>query len=178
VLASITSADRALGVWLAAHVTGPVLDYMWLWATIIGMRGAVWVTIAWIAWFVAPTKRMAIYRMLLSLALASLITDGTLKPLVGRARPFVDHPEYHDYGVRPDTASFPSGHAALSAAGALAITRIWPTPAAAFIAWPLAIVIALSRIALGVHFPTDVLAGFAIGYSVARFVFARPPHSV
>jgi membrane-associated phospholipid phosphatase len=176
-LASLTNADRTLGVWLAAHMTGPWLDHVMLWATYIGMRSAIWIAFAILTWIVAPTKRMAAYRLLLSLALSSLIADGILKPMVGRDRPYVDHPEYHDYGVRPETASFPSGHAATSAAGALALTRIWPTPAVAIAAWTLAAVIAFSRVALGVHFPTDVLAGFAIGYVVARFVCARPPRS-
>jgi membrane-associated phospholipid phosphatase len=36
-------------------------------------------------------------------------------------------------------------------------------------------VIALSRVALFVHFPSDVFAGFVIGYLVARVVCARPP---
>jgi undecaprenyl-diphosphatase len=175
-LASLTAADRALGIWLAAHVTGPWLDHVMLWATYSGIRGSIWVAVAIATWIAAPTKRMAAYRLLLSLVLTSLLGEGLIKPLIGRDRPFVNHPEYHDYGVRPESFSFPSGHAASAAAGAVAVTRIWPTPAVAIAAWTLAIVIALSRVALGVHFPADVLAGFAIGYIVARIVCARPPH--
>ncbi len=176
-LATLTAADRALGIWLAAHLTGPWLDQVMLWATYSGIRGTIWVAVAIATWIAAPTKRMAAYRLLLSLVLTSLVADGIIKPIIGRDRPFVHHPEYHDYGVRPDTFSFPSGHAASAAAGAVAVTRMWPTPAVAIVAWTLATMIALSRVALGVHFPADVLAGFAIGYIVARIVCARPPRS-
>ena len=62
---------------------------------------------------------------------------------------------------------------ATDAAGALAFTRM--VPAAAIPAGVLALLIGTSRVALGVHFPTDVLAGFLIGYLCARFCCARPP---
>ncbi len=176
-LASLTTADRALGIWLASHLTGPWLDQVMLWATYSGIRGAIWVAVAIVTWIAAPTKRMAAYRLLLSLVLTSLVAEGIIKPLIGRDRPFVNHTEYHDYGGRPDSFSFPSGHAASAAAGAVAVTRMWPSSAVAIAAWTLATVIALSRVALGVHFPSDVLAGFAIGYIVARIVCARPPRS-
>jgi undecaprenyl-diphosphatase len=175
--ASLISADRALGVWLASLMTGPWLDHVMVWATIIGIRGAIWLAAGAVAWVTTPTKRMAVFRLFLSVIVASLVTDAVMKPLVGRARPFVDHPEYRDLGVRPDSASFPSGHAATAAAGALALTRIWPALAVVVPVWILAGVIAISRIALGVHFPSDVIAGFAIGYVVARFVCARPPRA-
>ncbi len=174
-LASLASVDRALGVWLAAHLTGPWLDHVMLWATYSGVRGTIWVAFAIATWIATPTKRMAAYRLLLSLLLTTLLGEGIIKPLVNRDRPFVNHPEYHDYGVRHDSYSFPSGHAASAAAGAVALTRMFPTPAVAIAAWTLATVIALSRVALGVHFPSDILAGFAIGFIVARVVCARPP---
>jgi undecaprenyl-diphosphatase len=173
-LASFLSTDRALGVWLASLITGPWLDQVMVWVSVIGARGTIWIVIGLVIAIAAPAKRMAVWRLLLSLALAGLITDGITKPLVGRVRPWVDHPEYRELaGTRPESASFPSGHAATAAAGALALTRVWP--AAAIPAAALALLIGTSRIALGVHFPSDVLAGFAIGYLCARFVCARPP---
>jgi undecaprenyl-diphosphatase len=101
------------------------------------------------------------------------MVDVIIKPVIGRVRPFVDHVEYREIGVRPDTPSFPSGHAATAAAGALAFARIWP--ATAVPAWTLAVIIAVSRVALGVHFPSDVLVGFLLGALLARFACARAP---
>jgi len=172
-LASLLSADRAFGLWLASALAGPWMDRVMITATIIGIRGSVWVVAALWLLFARPAHRMAAWRLLLSLGLAGLITDATLKPLVGRARPFVDHPEYRELLPVPETRSFPSGHASTNAAGAVAFPRIFP--AAAIPAAALALLIGTSRIALGVHFPSDVLAGFLIGYLCARFVCARPP---
>lgn len=141
--------------------------------SVIGAKGAVWIAIAVATWLARPAKGMAVMRLLLALGLAGLLTDAIVKPIIGRTRPFVDHPEYRDLGHRPSSPSFPSGHAATAAAGALALARVWPI--AALPAWMLAALIAFSRIALGVHFPSDVLAGFLLGSAAALFVCARPP---
>jgi undecaprenyl-diphosphatase len=176
VFASLLTADRAVGVWLATHLASPWLDQLMVWASIIGARGGLWVVAGAITLIAAPKKRMAAFRLLLSITLAGLLVDDVVKPIVGRVRPYVDHPEYRELGVRPEDPSFPSGHAATAAAGAVALTRMWPGPATVAIAWPLAIIIAISRIALGVHFPSDVVMGFAIGFATARVVCAKPPH--
>ena len=170
---SVLAFDRAAGIWLATLLEHHWIDQVMLVASAIGAKGAVWIVLGLITWVVAPAQRMKAWRLLLALGLAGLVVDVITKPLIGRVRPFVDHVEYREIGVRPDTPSFPSGHAATAAAGALAFTRIWP--AAAIPAWTMAAIIAVSRIALGVHFPSDVLVGFLLGALIARFVCARAP---
>jgi undecaprenyl-diphosphatase len=173
VVDSLLAFDRAAGIWLAARLEHHWVDQVMLVASAIGAKGAVWIVLALITWAVAPAKGMKAWRLLLALGLAGLMVDVIIKPMIGRVRPFVDHVEYREIGVRPDTPSFPSGHAATAAAGALAFARIWP--AAAIPAWTLAAIIAISRVALGVHFPSDVLVGFLLGALLARFVCARAP---
>jgi undecaprenyl-diphosphatase len=173
VFESLLAFDRAAGIWLAALLEHHWIDQVMLVASAIGAKGAVWIVLGLITWAAAPAKGMKAWRLLLALGLAGLMVDVIIKPTIDRARPFVDHVEYREIGVRPDTPSFPSGHAATSAAGALAFARIWP--AAAIPAWTLAALIAISRIALGVHFPSDVLVGFVLGGLLARFVCARAP---
>jgi undecaprenyl-diphosphatase len=173
VLESFLAFDRAAGIWLAALLEHPWIDQVMLVASAIGAKGAVWIVLGLISWAMVPAKGMKAWRLLLALGLAGLMTDVIIKPMIGRVRPFVDHVEYREIGVRPDTPSFPSGHAATAAAGALAFARIWP--AAAVPAWTLAAVIAISRVALGVHFPSDVLVGFLLGALLARFACARAP---
>jgi undecaprenyl-diphosphatase len=170
---SLLAFDRAAGIWLAARLEHHWIDQVMLVASSIGAKGAVWIVLGLITWVVRPAEGMKVWRLLLALGLAGLVTDAIIKPVIGRVRPFVDHVEYREIGVRPDTASFPSGHAATSAAGALALARIWP--AAAIPAWTLAAIIAISRVALGVHFPSDVIAGFVLGALLARFACARAP---
>jgi undecaprenyl-diphosphatase len=173
-LASLLAADRALGVWLASWLTGPWLDRVMMTASLIATFGTIWIVIGIAAWVTLPAKRMAAWRLLLSIGLCLLTTECIIKPLTGRTRPYVNHPEYRELLPPPDSSSFPSGHAAMAAAAAVMLTRLWP--AAAIPAWTFALLVAGSRIALGVHFPSDVLAGLVIGYLVARLVGAGPPH--
>jgi undecaprenyl-diphosphatase len=75
-------------------------------------------------------------------------------------------------GVPPDS-SFPSGHAQTAFAAAVYLALLFPRGAAAFLA--LAALVGLSRVALGVHYPSDVIAGAALGsaLSIAAFLIAR-----
>jgi membrane-associated phospholipid phosphatase len=70
--------------------------------------------------------------------------------------------------VRPTTRSFPSGHAANAAGGAYALARLAPEGRAIF--WTLALLVSISRIYLGVHYPADVLGGWLLGLVVAWLV--------
>lgn len=93
-----------------------------------------------------------------------------LKGAFGRPRPAEVFPGL-DAGVdfwQPGR-SFPSGHATLAFALATAISFRWPK--AKGIAFTLAALVALSRVALGLHWPSDVVAGVAIGGGVVFSVF-------
>ena len=95
----------------------------------------------------------------------ALVLDPLLKALVGRLRPVVDVPVTHAPGN-----SFPSGHAlgSIVAYGALllvflpALSRRWRRTAVAVVI-ALVLAIGVTRVALGVHFLSDVLAGWLLG---------------
>lgn len=61
----------------------------------------------------------------------------------------------------PTTTSFPSGHAAAAAAFATAVSVEWPALALPFVAF--AAVVGYSRVHTGVHYPFDVVGGWAVG---------------
>nr|MBA3952014.1 phosphatase PAP2 family protein [Rubrobacter sp.] len=92
------------------------------------------------------------------------------KYLFDRARPFIWDTEIAPLIKTPSSSSFPSGHSATAAAGALTLSVIYP--AFALLLVPAGLLVILSRVYLGVHFPVDVLAGAAIGLATAGLVLA------
>jgi undecaprenyl-diphosphatase len=73
-------------------------------------------------------------------------------------------------GIRTTDASFPSGHSASSFAAATAVASFYP--AVAPLVFALATGVALSRVHLGHHFPSDITAGAAIGVASGTAVAA------
>ncbi|MYX43200.1 phosphatase PAP2 family protein, partial [Streptomyces sp. SID89] len=111
---------------------------------------------------------------LASLTLASLTINTIGKRSVRRARPALDQvPIVRRLGRQPITTSFPSGHAASAAAFAAGVALESPAWGAAVA--PVAASVALSRVYTGVHFPSDVLAGAALGAGAAFAVRALVP---
>lgn len=112
-------------------------------------------------------RRRAAVWLVVTVALAGLVGLG-LKLVVQRARPAFEEPVYVATGY-----SFPSGHALNSMAiGTAVVIALWPVLGrsgrivAVVVAAAGIVVVGLDRIALGVHFLTDVLAGWAVGLAV------------
>lgn len=112
---------------------------------------------------------------LLVSVLAATLASTWLKILIGRERP-----DIVEHAALTFTASFPSGHAFLSAvtllciAGfvGLAVKRRHITRLCYVIAWSVIVLIGASRVYLGVHWPTDVLAGWLLGMTWASLSVA------
>jgi undecaprenyl-diphosphatase len=105
-----------------------------------------------------------------------LLAAKVISELVDRARPFVADPHgVHLFSGHAADPGFPSDHATAAFAIAVAIVlrkRAWGI--AALVA---ATVLALGRVALGVHYPSDVLAGAALGSAAALALWAPPLRS-
>jgi membrane-associated phospholipid phosphatase len=86
------------------------------------------------------------------------------KRIIGRARPVAAGEDVFLYKLflwRADYASFPSGHATTAFAAAVALGVLWPRLRPLF--WTYAIVVALSRVMVTAHHPSDVVAGAIAG---------------
>jgi undecaprenyl-diphosphatase len=91
--------------------------------------------------------------------------DSVVKGLFERPRPPLVDPAVHPLVAVPHSYSMPSGHAATAFAAAVAVGLVHPR-----LRWPLlvlAALVAISRVWLGVHYLSDVLAGAALGSAVA-----------
>lgn len=156
----------------------PWLDHVMLALTWLGYFPTIWL-VAGVALLSAPRLRAAALRLCLAVALSHWLASGVIKPLVGRPRPFVAGVAAARTleAVPPASASFPSGHAATAAAGAIAGARL--VTGAGPLLWALATAIAYSRVYVGVHFPSDVLAGALLGVCSAWLVLGgRHPSAV
>jgi undecaprenyl-diphosphatase len=105
--------------------------------------------------------------------LAGTVLYRQLKHRLVRERPFVSYSSIQSGTAPLDRYSFPSGHT-LHAVGFTLIATTH-APALAVLLVPFALLVAASRVVLGLHYPTDVLAGAAIGASLARAVVSLWP---
>jgi membrane-associated phospholipid phosphatase len=126
----------------------------------LGQHGAVWLAIGTAGWAIDPPRRMR-WRGAATVVSSTYVLNIAIKRAVRRPRPRLE-------GLPPLTStptqlSFPSAHASTSVAGAIVYARLG-LPAAPLAA--LAAGLALSRLYLGVHYPSDVLAGALLGMLV------------
>lgn len=96
-----------------------------------------------------------------------------VKRMIGRARPSLtevagDPFSYMPFAWKAAYAGMPSGHATTAFASAIAIGALWPN--ARWIVWIYAAVIAVSRVAVTAHYPSDVIVGAAVGITGALLV--------
>jgi len=99
----------------------------------------------------------------------ALAANQAISHLWARPRPFTDHPLLtHVLAARTTDPSFPSDHAAAAFAIAFAVLVFSRWAGALFVVG--ATLIAVSRIALGMHYPSDVLAGALVGLGAATLV--------
>jgi membrane-associated phospholipid phosphatase len=164
--APLQSLDRGAAADLNGVVAPhhPMVTVLQAVASLGGRPIMMWlITIAVILLLIRRRTRLAVY--LVVTGLGALLLDPSVKALVGRLRPVVDVPVASAPGN-----SFPSGHAlgSMVAYGALLLVFLpalrprWRTPAIALVALIIAAV-GVTRIALGVHFVSDVLAGWLLG---------------
>jgi undecaprenyl-diphosphatase len=127
-----------------------------------------WFTVAALLAVRKGSTRRAALRGVLAISGASASANLAAKPLMPRRRPAfedVPGPRRLDFADRPDSSSFPSGHAASAAAFATAVTM--ENPALGVVVVPVAAAVAYSRVHTGVHWPSDVAAGVLLGTGVA-----------
>ena len=143
-------------------------DIRWGPATFVLLLASAW----WVKWpliaalaAAGDCRRRCLPRATFA-AFGAVAATGALvtvfKELFDRARPPVSGVEA--VGIIPASASFPSGHAATAFAAAVAVGAFYPRLRRPLLG--LAAVVALSRVYLGVHYASDVLAGTALGVAL------------
>ena len=159
-------------LWLQENLRGPILNGLMQLLSRLGDAGLLWIIVTLILLLHKKTRRTGVF-CAASMLLTLLAVNVCIKPLVGRIRPY-EVIEGLSILVAPHKDfSFPSGHSANSFACAWVLfrrmqgkKRILPVILAAMISF--------SRLVVGVHYPSDVLAGAAIGIVLSECALRLP----
>lgn len=162
---------------LVESIHTPILDRIMYYITLLGDKGIFWIVIGLLMLFVMPKRyRKVGLTVAIALIFSVIMCNLVLKNAFQRDRPFWTDPTFENlfnYFDTIDDWSFPSGHTSASFAAAVAI-RMWKK-VEGNLAIVLAILIALSRIYLTVHYPTDVLVSLVLGiiYGIVAYYLVK-----
>lgn len=183
---AITQLDGQLLIGIQQALNADWLTPIMKVITAFGEYGIFWILVCLVLLAFKKTRRIGII-CTLSLALTFILCNGVIKPLVDRERPFESFSAVQPFLPHPGDASFPSGHTANAMGPAWGMfmgsrDRYAPMgwqgegiPASTVHKWSvvaivLALLIGLSRMYLGMHYPSDVLAALLVGMLAATVV--------
>jgi undecaprenyl-diphosphatase len=159
------SLDVRIVEWAASHRIGP-LNGLFVALGTVNKLGLIWAVMS-LALGLLTRRGLGRSSVLAGVTLLTTFAADSVsfgvKDLVARTRPADAHPQIHPLYV-VHSSSFPAGHAATAFAGATVLCYVAPRLTPLFVV--LAAAVGFSRIYVGVHYPTDVLAGAAIGLLV------------
>jgi undecaprenyl-diphosphatase len=107
-------------------------------------------------------------KQLVVTAAATLPLYGALKRGARRPRPCAASADIRAWVAPLDEFSFPSGHTLHAVAFSMVATAMFPL--LGWLLWPFTVAVALSRVILGLHYPSDVLVAAALGVAIANGV--------
>lgn len=176
------------GAWLVAFQRFAVRDDLTPAVKLIthaGDRGLIWIALAILLLFFRKTRKFGILT-LIAMGLTLCVNNFCLKEWVARVRPYEAVEAVNRLIEKQHDRSFPSGHAASSFAAGISFLLYLPKKFG-IPALLLACAIALSRLYVGVHYPSDVFCGALVGGLMAFLVYRidrsrqdaefRPKHS-
>ncbi|MGD9388618.1 MAG: phosphatase PAP2 family protein [Gammaproteobacteria bacterium] len=142
---------------------------LWLFAAVSRLGdGVFWYGLMLALPFWYGKAGLAVAMQLAGVGLIGLMLYRVLKQRLVRERPCALHPRIRAGARALDRYSFPSGHTLHAVAFTLVATSAFPE-----LAWllvPFAVLVALSRVILGLHYPSDVAAGALLGALLAQTV--------
>lgn len=157
---AVTAWDASVITAISENVNSAFLTTFFRIVTLLGEGGIFWIAAAVVLLFFKKTRRCGIC-IGASLLIGVIIGNGIIKNVVARPRPYDAIAGIESVVSHLSDYSFPSGHSlcCFEAATALAMNRTrWAIPA-----YVAAVLVAVSRLFLFVHYPTDVICGALLG---------------
>ena len=158
----VTALDGSALLWIQEHLRVPWLNGAVSVYTSLGNAGLLFLAAALLLLFFPKTRRSGI-AALLAVVIGFVCTNLLLKNLVARPRPWLDVAGLTFLVTENDPNSFPSGHTCAAFAFAVGVWRTAPKRWMGWAALVMAVLMGLSRLYVGVHYPSDVLAGALVG---------------
>ena len=158
----IQQFDEQALVWIAEHIRCALLDPFMKLYTRLGNTGMLFIVLGVLMLLFKPTRKAG-FSALCAMLIGLVVVNFTIKPLVSRPRPWLVIENFANLVPEHDPNSFPSGHTNAGFAFALGVCMSAPKRWMKITAVCMAAVMGLSRLYVGVHFPSDVLAGAVIG---------------
>jgi undecaprenyl-diphosphatase len=153
--------DKSVLLWIQENVRCEALTGIMKLLSNIGNKGILWIVIAFV--FICTKKyRKAGRASAIALILSLIVCNLCMKNIVDRERPFDRIKELVLIGKRMTDYSFPSGHTT-AAFATLVVYKKTMSKKFSKIMLVISILMAFSRLYLGAHYLTDVLAGVIIG---------------
>jgi len=162
ILASLQHADEILFFRL---FDGKFRLKKWAWHCSRSADGHLYILLPLLYWLVSPMQGGAFFILAFKAFVAERLIYTVLKKKLKRRRPPAAIPGFKSLIVPSDEFSFPSGHTSAAFLFSTLCCLWFGAVALPLFAW--AAVVGLSRVLLGVHFVTDVIAGALIGTTVA-----------
>jgi undecaprenyl-diphosphatase len=158
--------DVRLFYLLNGRAQNPVLDFvMPILTTLNYWRIPIIILAVGLLIFGKKRGRIAVLLLVLGITLSDQVCNSVLKPLVGRIRPCNVLENVHLLVGCTRAFSFPSSHATNIFAGMSIFSFVYPRLKIGF--FVIAVLVAYSRVYVGVHYPFDVVAGAAVGIACA-----------
>lgn len=148
--------------WVRQDWLNPLVEVF----TSLGNGGAVWIVLTVLLLCRKSTRRLGVASAI-AMLLGLICTNLVLKNLFLRPRPYTVVEGLVPLLTSADPNSFPSGHTTAAFAAGIAWAGTSDKRAVKWIAVIQAVCMGLSRLYVGVHYPSDVLAGMVIGTACA-----------
>jgi len=144
------------------HAHFPVMDYFMYFVSLVGELAIIWFFLGVLVLYKNKKEgKKILILMTLAIILTVLINHTVVSYFFFRLRPYLALPGVHQLGKQWMDSSFPSGHVSSAMAATVILGRYYRK----YLAWMMLFVILTmySRVYLGMHYPSDVLAGVAVG---------------